>query len=682
MTAPALILAPHGRDANVARGLLEDAGVPSISCDDIAEFENQLGDGISFAIVTEETLRFADLRGIGAYLKEQPAWSDLPFIILTQHSAGLDRDSSAKALAEFAGNITFLERPFHPATFISVARSALKGRQRQFETRARMDELHEGEARLHTALVAGRLGAWELDIVTRALIASPTYKAVFGRAADAPFSYDDLIAGIHPDDRQGVLDALRRPAVTGNDYAATYRTIWPDGTLHWAESQARLVTATDGNPRLVGVSSDITERVTGEEKLRRLNETLEERVAARTAELEEAHAGLLAEMAHRERAEEQLRQAQKMEMIGQLTGGVAHDFNNLLMAVIGNLDLLRKHMAEDPKAARLINGALQGAQRGASLTQRLLAFARRQDLRVEPRDVVDLIRGATDLIERSIGSRIELRLDLPDAATPALVDANQIELAVLNLVVNARDAMPHGGTLSIAVNEIDLPDGDELPPDRYVRIIIRDSGSGMDAATLQKATEPFFSTKELGKGTGLGLSMVHGLAVQLHGALRLRSQVGVGTTAELWLPRTALAAEEEKLPVAPAKDIDIGKITILVVDDDALISMSTVDMLEDLGHDVIETNSGDSALDILKDGRAVDLLITDYSMPRMNGAQLASAARSLRPDLPILLATGYAELPEGSSLDLPRIAKPYQQSQLAAEVAKLVRQEIPAAAAG
>jgi CheY-like chemotaxis protein len=246
---------------------------------------------------------------------------------------------------------------------------------------------------------------------------------------------------------------------------------------------------------------------------------------------------------------------------------------------------------------------------------------------------------------------------------------------VLNLVVNARDAMPQGGTLSIAVNEIDLPDGDELPADRYVRIVIRDTGSGMDAATLQKATEPFFSTKELGKGTGLGLSMVHGLAVQLHGALRLHSQIGVGTTAELWLPRTALAVEEETSPALAPKDIGIGKITILVVDDDALIAMSTVDMLEDLGHDVIEANSGEGALDILKDGRAVDLLITDYSMPRMNGAQLASAARSLRPDLPILLATGYAELPEGSSLDLPRLAKPYQQNQLAAEVAKLVRHE-------
>lgn len=675
MTAPALILAPHGRDAIVAGALLEEAGIAWISCADIAEFETQLDDSISLAIVTEEALRFADLRGIGAHLKEQPAWSDLPFIILTRHAAGPNRDSAAQALSEFAGNITFLERPFHPATFNSVARSALRGRQRQFETRARIEELHEGEARLHTALVAGRLGAWELDLVTRVLTASPTYKAVFGRAGDALFTYEDLIAAVHAGDRKSVLDALRQADETGRDYAAVYRTTWPDGSQHWAESQARLVTGADGNRRLIGVSSDITARVTSEENLRRLNETLEERVVARTAELEEAHAGMLAEISHRERAEEQLRQAQKMEMIGQLTGGVAHDFNNLLMAVIGNLDLLRKHMAGDAKSTRLINSALQGAQRGASLTQRLLAFARRQDLRVEPRNIVDLIRGAGDLIERSIGARIELRLDLPQKPMPALVDANQIELAVLNLVVNARDAMPEGGTLSIAVNEIDLPDGDDLPPDRYVRIVISDSGCGMDEATLQKATEPFFSTKELGKGTGLGLSMVHGLAVQLHGALRLRSRIGAGTTAELWLPRTTLAPEAEKPAAAPVKDIGIGRITILVVDDDALISMSTVDMLEDLGHDVIEANSGDGALDILKDGRPVDLLITDYSMPRMNGAELASAARSLRPDLPILLATGYAELPEGSSLDLPRIAKPYQQSQLAAEVAKLVRQE-------
>ena len=255
-----------------------------------------------------------------------------------------------------------------------------------------------------------------------------------------------------------------------------------------------------------------------------------------------AHAAVLSEIEQRERAEEQLRQAQKMETIGQLTGGVAHDFNNLLMAVLSNLELLRKHVPDDPKTARLINGALQGAKRGAALTQRLLAFARRQDLNVEPRNLIDLVRGMTDLIERSIGTQIELRIDLPETLPLALVDANQIELAVLNLVLNARDAMPNGGTLRIKADQVESSSrrrnsgGAVRAPGRQ-----RHRVQGMDAETLRKATDPFFSTKELGKGTGLGLSMVQGLAVQLNGALRLEERIGTGTRAELWLPATNLA---------------------------------------------------------------------------------------------------------------------------------------------
>ncbi len=618
-------------------------------------------------------MRFADLQGIASRLSAQPAWSDLPFIILTPRGSTLEGSSDATALHAIAGNVTLLERPFRPTTFTSVARTAFKGRQRQFEARTRMEQLHESEERLRTALLAGHLGSWELDLTTSELIASAACKVIFGRAADEPFSYEDLIQSIHQDDRVRMQRAIGVTVEKGTDCAVEFRHVWPDGSLHWADIRARLGRNKVGrNPHLVGVSSDITDRKTGEETLRQLNETLEERVAARTAELTAAHATVLAEIEQRERAEDQLRQAQKMEMIGQLTGGVAHDFNNLLMAVLGNLDLLRKHLPDDPKTTRLINGALQGAQRGAALTQRLLAFARRQDLKVEPTNLADLIREAADLIERSAGAQIEVRLDLPADIPPTLVDAGQIELAVLNLVVNARDAMPNGGVLSIAVDHLEASPATELPAGRYVRLVVSDTGYGMDAETLRKATEPFFSTKELGKGTGLGLSMVHGLAVQLNGALRLTSQLGLGTKAELWLPVTNIAAEQVKSTVAEPKDELTEKITILVVDDDALIAMSTVDMLEDLGHDVIEANSGDRALEILHD-RSVDLLVTDYSMPRMNGAQLAAAAREIRPELPILLATGYAELPAGSALGLPRIGKPYQQDQLAAEIVKVLK---------
>jgi nitrogen-specific signal transduction histidine kinase/CheY-like chemotaxis protein len=391
--------------------------------------------------------------------------------------------------------------------------------------------------------------------------------------------------------------------------------------------------------------------------------------------LEAAHAAVLKEIEQRQQVEEQLRQAHKMETLGQLTGGVAHDFNNLLTAVLSNLDLLRKHVPADPRTARLIRGATQGAQRGAALTQRLLAFARHQNLKIEPTNLIDLIRNMTDLIERSIGAAIELRIDLPMELPLALVDPNQIENALLNLVINARDAMRDGGVLSIEVDQREAAAGSGLDGGPYLRVVVSDTGQGMDAETLRRATEPFFSTKGPGKGTGLGLSMVQGLAAQLNGALRLASEVGRGTRAELWLPVTTLAAQEN-MPEPPAIGPDApSKITILVVDDDVLIAMSTVDMLEDLGHEVIEAYSGSSALDILRSGRAVDLVITDYSMPEMNGAQLAKAAREIQPDVPVLLATGYAELPSGVGADLPRIDKPYQQDQLAAKIKKVLSVE-------
>lgn len=483
------MFAPRGRDAAVASALLEGAGIRSIVCATPIEFEQALDENACFALVTEEALRSADLRAVGRRLAAQPPWSDLPFIILTRRDGPAGHSPDAAALYEIAGNVTLLERPFHPATFVSIARTAFKGRQRQFEARNRMEELHEGEERLRTALLAGHLAPWELDLTTWELTASAAGKALFGRGEDDALTYEDLVAAMHDSDRERVSAALDAALATGADFAAECRYVWPDGSVHWLDMRARLVRdRAGGRPRLVGVSSDITGRKTSQEALTKLNEALEERVAARTAELTAAHAAVLAEIEQRERAEKQLRQAQKMEVIGQLTGGVAHDFNNLLMAVLSNLDLLRKHLPDDPRTTRLINGAVQGAQRGAALTQRLLAFARRQDLKVEAKSLSELVQGASDLIERSVGSQIELRLDLPDDLPLALLDANQIELAVLNLVVNARDAMPDGGVLSIAVDQPTAPGEADLPAGRYVRLTVADTGHGMDAETLQKAT--------------------------------------------------------------------------------------------------------------------------------------------------------------------------------------------------
>jgi len=404
-----------------------------------------------------------------------------------------------------------------------------------------------------------------------------------------------------------------------------------------------------------------------EEALRNLNDTLETRVAERTAELERAHALVLAEIAQREQAEEELRQAQKMEVLGKFTGGVAHDFNNLLMAVMANLELLAKHVSSDAKALRLIDGAMQGAQRGAGLTQRLLAFARRQDLKMEPRDLSELVRSSEKLLRDSLGDAIELRLDLLHPVPLAAVDENQFDLALLNLVVNARDAMPDGGTVTVSVDRVTGATEEDGAESGYVRLRVEDQGCGMDEETLSQAIQPFFSTKELGKGTGLGLSMIHGLAVQLGGKLVLASEVGKGTTAELWLPVTE-ARSCSSAPVEPPAPLPNERherpLRILFVDDDVLIAMSSVEMLRDLGHDVTAAYSASQALALLQDGRDFDMMITDFSMPKMNGGQLSLAARKLRPGLPILLATGYAELPAEIGLDLPRLSKPYTQRQL------------------
>jgi signal transduction histidine kinase len=399
---------------------------------------------------------------------------------------------------------------------------------------------------------------------------------------------------------------------------------------------------------------------------------LERLVAQRTAALEEANERLRAESERRERTQAALLQAQKIETMGQLVGGVAHDFNNLLMAIIGNLDLLTKRIGDDPRKTRLLEGAMEGARRGATLTQRLLAFARRQELSSRPTDVLALIKDMHDLISRSVGPMIELRIVAAQSAPAVIVDPNQLEMALLNLAVNARDAMPAGGVLSITLEQksVDAASDIGLSPGSYVRIALADTGEGMDAETLDRAVEPFFSTKGIGKGTGLGLSMVHGLAEQSGGAFRLESRLGVGTTAELWLPAAEQAAEIVTRSHMPQSMISPA--TILLVDDDALIAASTVAMLEDLGHRVVEAHCGKDALAILDDGLHPDLVITDHAMPGMTGLDLAVTLRNREPDLPILLATGFADIRENIDIEIPRLAKPYTQEQLSSEIARLL----------
>ena len=386
-----------------------------------------------------------------------------------------------------------------------------------------------------------------------------------------------------------------------------------------------------------------------------------------------------------EKAQQALFQAQKMESIGHLTGGIAHDFNNLLMAVLGSLELVKKRIvSEDPKTLALLNNAVLGAQRGASLTQRMLAFARRQELHLQAVEAPALFQGMAGLLETSIGPGVAIRSQFPDALPPALTDANQLETALMNLVVNARDSMPKGGVIMVSAREETLATADPigLKPGRYICLSVADTGTGMDERTLERAMEPFFTTKGVGKGTGLGLSMVHGLAEQSGGRLRLRSGVGEGTTVEMWLP-VALdglggAAGDVGPDASPASPGQAG-LRILVVDDDSLVLMNTRAFLEDLGHTVVEADSGQGALHLLITDPTFDLLITDQAMPQLTGLQLAEAARLHRPTLSIVLATGYAELPAGADSGLLRLAKPFTQADLAQAVATALKDSLSTA---
>jgi len=534
----ALILAPVGRDAAVASAMLAEEEIAGVACADVKDVVTKLAEGAGFVVATEEALARADLRPLSDFINRQPEWSDLPFVLLTRRGGGLERNPAAGRFLDLLGNVTFVERPFHPTTLTSVARSALRGRRRQYDARARLESL--------------------------------------------------------------------------------------------AISQRELKEA---------------------------NETLEARVEERTREHEEALA--------------QLHAAQKLETLGQLTGGVAHDFNNLLTPIIGSLDLLRRQLPANEKALRQIDMALQAGSRAASLVQRLLAFARRQDLQPRPVDVAELLKGMDDLVSRSIGPLIHVEFDLPDDIPPALIDPNQLELAVLNLAINARDAMPNGGTLRIALETRSANRALGLAPGTYLCLSISDNGVGMDVSTLARAVEPFFSTKGHGRGTGLGLSMVHGLAAQLGGALHLKSSPGNGTTAEIWLPVTerpvdVSTAGQWKMAAAPRPA------TILLVDDEDVVRIATADMLEDIGYEVVQADSGAAALALLRGGQRVDLLVTDYLMPGMNGVELIRHARNIVPSILALIISGYSTIAEGPGAELPRLGKPFRQVDLAGRIAELL----------
>jgi PAS domain S-box-containing protein len=522
--------------------------------------------------------------------------------------------------------------------------------------------LKESEERLRLAVENAEIGFWDVDVVNDRLIWPAQTKAMFGISPDVPVTMDDFYSGLHPDDREVTTQAYLAAADPQQRalYDVDYRTIGrEDGVLRWVAAKGRGVFDASGRClRVAGTALEITARKEAEEALRELNATLETRIAEAVAEREAAH--------------EALRQSQKMEAMGQLTGGVAHDFNNLLTPIVGSLDMLQRKGVGTEREQRLIAGAAQSAERARTLVQRLLAFARRQPLQSVPVDIAQLIAGMGGLVESTTGPQIKVVVEVADDLPPAKADPNQLEMALLNLSVNARDAMPDGGTLRIsAVAERVAADHHfTLSPGDYVRISVADTGTGMDEATLARAVEPFFSTKGIGKGTGLGLSMVHGLASQLGGGLTIQSRVGIGTNIELWLPVSSARVEKSLGPHQPAVDAEHHGVALLV-DDEELVRMSTADMLSDLGYAVVEASSAEEALRVLGQDQPIDVVVTDHLMPGMTGTELARKARETRPDLPFLLVSGYAEL-EGIDAQLPRLTKPFRKDELAATLATLL----------
>ena len=380
-----------------------------------------------------------------------------------------------------------------------------------------------------------------------------------------------------------------------------------------------------------------------------------------------------------EEAREAIFQSQKMDAIGKLTGGVAHDFNNLLAVIVGSLDLARQRLETGGDISRYIDNAMTAADRGATLTQRMLAFARRQELKLGSVDCIALVRNMAGLLKSTLGSTVTIETRFPLSLSSAHADPAQLELALLNLAVNARDAMPGGGRIIVEGSEAHLQTEQrpDLPTGDYIRLSVIDEGEGMDEDTLARAREPFFTTKGIGKGTGLGLSMVHGFAEQCGGSLIISSERGSGTTVSLWLPVTteeADAIDDEHQGESPVATSD-QPLVILAVDDDDLVLTNTAGMLEELGHTVFQAGSGADAMRMLAEGE-VDLVITDHAMPHMTGAQLADALDESHPGLPVIIITGYAELPPHATKRL-RLDKPFRQAELA-RMLSIARQDCSA----
>ncbi len=528
--------------------------------------------------------------------------------------------------------------------------------------------------RVQLALDAGAIiGTWVWDVLEDRFTADDRFAASFDLEAElcrTGIPIEQVTASIHPDDRTQVEAAIAEALERGGRYCCEYRVRQRDDSYGWIEANGHVELSPDGRAsRFPGVLLDISARKRAESELRELNDTLEQRIAAAVEELA--------------RTEEALRQSQKMEAVGQLTGGIAHDFNNLLIGITGSLELIQKRVRDQGLAGfdRHLGIAQASAQRAAALTQRLLAFSRRQTLDPKPLDVNRLVQGVEDLIRRTVGPSIVVEVVGAIGLWVTKVDAPQLENALLNLAINARDAMPDGGRLTIetANKWIDghAAKDRDLTPGQYISLCVTDTGTGMTPEVTTRAFDPFFTTQPLGRGTGLGLSMIHGFARQSGGQVRIYTELGQGTTMCLYFPRFAGGLDADSISKVEDEIERSSGETVLVIDDEEPIRMLITDVLEEAGYRVLEAADGPSGLKVLQSDARIDLLITDVGLPGgFNGRQVADAARQTRPGLKVLFVTGYAEnaVVGNGHLDVGMqvITKPFPMTTLSVRVREII----------
>ena len=661
-----LILAPRGRDAAVIEQVLDRAGLAAAVCADVTEWVSCLRAGAGSAIVTEEALADSDMQPLSGWLDAQPPWSDFPFIVLATRQAGPRTQRAADSLKRL-GNVVLLERPINAETLTSAVVSSLRARRRQYQAREHLLERERAQDQLRRAneelerrvaertreveaahetlafaLDAAGMSSWDIDTETGIHRRSPGFDAVFGyEGSGRAWDRESFLDHVVEEDRDTVAEAFASVAETSKlDFERRIRRV--DGAIRWIAMRGQVKRDADGRPlRIAGILMDRTEQ----------------------------HI-----------TEEALRQAQKMEAIGQLTGGVAHDFNNLLTVIVGGLDMMLRRPEQTDRVKRLAEAAMGAARRGEQLTQQLLAFSRRQMLRPQTLNPNRLLLDFRPLAERAATGAVELTFDLDPALDPIRIDPAQFESAVLNLIVNARDALEGSdGPARIVVTSRNVRLGTAtvadrgVPPGPYVVVSVADTGSGIPPDKLQRVFEPFFTTKEVGKGTGLGLSQVYGFTRSAKGFAQIESEVGRGTTVSLYFPRSTDPAGEEvgtgPVGAIPLRRAGEGETVLLVEDDEQVLGMA-VESLEELRYRVIVTRNAAEALEHLHGVERIDILFSDVVMPGgMNGSQLAVEARRVRPDIKILLTSGYvANLDEGQVLgrgELPVLNKPYRRDELA-----------------